>query len=283
MSGPAVPPLVSTDWLAARMETGNVRVLDGSWYMPAQGRDAKAEFEVSHVRGATFFDIDAIADRTRGLPHMLPTPQAFADAVGALGISNADVVVVYDGAGIFSAPRVWWTFRVFGHDRVAVLDGGLPKWRREGRPTESGPEKLRKVPFEASFRPELVRDFAAIAANLASHAELVLDARSEGRFRGIEPEPRPGLKSGHIPGSRNLPFQALIDPQTGTMRPTAELSRIFAAAGMTQGQPVATSCGSGLTAAILAFGLHLAGHKDAAVYDGSWSEWGAKPDAPVER
>jgi thiosulfate/3-mercaptopyruvate sulfurtransferase len=279
----AVPALVSTDWLAARLETGNVRVLDASWYMPAQNRDARAEYESTHIRGAAFFDIDAIADRTTSLPHMLPTPQAFAEAVGALGISNADVVVVYDGAGVFSAPRVWWTFRVFGHDRVAVLDGGLPKWRLEGRPTESGPSKLRKVPFEASVRPELVRDFKAVAANLITKAEILLDARSEGRFRGAEPEPRPGLKGGHIPGSRNLPFQALIDAKTGTMRPASELQKIFIAAGVSPNTPVTATCGSGLTAAILAFGLYLIGHGDAAVYDGSWSEWGGRPEAPVDR
>jgi thiosulfate/3-mercaptopyruvate sulfurtransferase len=212
---------------------------------------------------------------------MLPTPGEFAAAVGALGIGNDDTVIVYDGAGIFSAPRVWWTFRVFGHDKAAVLDGGLPKWRREGRPIETGLARLKPAHFDARFRPELVRDFAAMMANLANRRELVLDARSEGRFTAQEPEPRPGLKGGHIPGSRNLPFQALIDPATGTMRPVADLAHIFAAAGIGASQPVTASCGSGLTAAILAFGLHLIG-REAAVYDGSWSEWGAKPEAPVE-
>lgn len=278
----AAPPLVSTDWLAARLQ-GNVRVLDASWYMPAQQRDAKAEFAAGHIPSAAFFDIDAIADTSSSLPHMLPTPEAFADAVGKLGIGNDDTVVIYDGAGVFSAPRAWWTFRVFGHDNVAVLDGGLPKWRREGRPTESGPMKRRTVPFTASFRPELVRDFAAVSANIESKAAQVLDARSEGRFHGTEPEPRPGLKGGHIPGSRSLPFQMLIDPASGTMKPAPELAKIFIAAGISPNSPVITSCGSGLTAAILAYGLFLTGHVDAAVYDGSWSEWGGRDDAPVER
>jgi thiosulfate/3-mercaptopyruvate sulfurtransferase len=283
MNDDAPPPLVTTDWLAARMEVGNVRVLDASWYLPAQNRDAKAEYAAAHIRGAAFFDIDAIADRTSSLPHMLPTPQDFGKAVGALGVSNADTVVIYDGAGIFSAPRAWWTFRVFGHDNVAVLDGGLPKWLREGRPMESGPAKCRTVPFTASYRPELVRDFAAVSENLRSHIAQVLDARSEGRFKGTEPEPRPGLKGGHIPGSRNLPFQALIDPKTGTMKPREELAEIFVAAGISPNSQVITSCGSGLTAAILAYGLFLIGHIDAAVYDGSWSEWGGRDDAPVDR
>lgn len=283
MTQSAIPPLVSTDWLAERMPLGDVRVLDASWYMPAQQRDAKAEYHAHHIQGAVFFDIDAVADTASGLPHMLPTPHAFAHAVGSLGIGNADTVVIYDGTGIFSAPRVWWTFRVFGHDRVAVLDGGLPKWRREGKPTESGPTKCRSVPFTATLRPELVRDFAAMTANLQNNRDVVLDARSPGRFAATEPEPRPGLAGGHIPGSRNLPFQALIDPDSGTMRAPDELMKIFVAAGVSPTTPVTATCGSGLTAAIIAFALFLIGHRDAAVYDGSWSEWGAKAGAPIER
>ena len=277
-----LPPLVSTDWLAERLGRSDLKILDASWYMPAQNRDAQAEYAASHIPGAMFFDIDRIADTASSLPHMLPSPADFAAAVGALGIGNEDDVVIYDGAGVFAAPRVWWTFRVFGHSRVAVLDGGLPKWRRENRPLESNLATPMPKNFRASPRPKLVRDVAAMRENVASQKELVLDARSEGRFKGSEPEPRPGLKGGHIPHSRNLPFQALIDPTSGTMKPADELRALFAAAGVTAKQRVTASCGSGLTAAILAFGLYLTGRDDAAIYDGSWSEWGALPDAPVE-
>jgi len=277
-----LPPLVSTDWLAERLGRSDLKILDASWYMPAQNRDAQAEYAAAHIPGAMFFDIDRIADTESSLPHMLPSPANFGAAVGALGVGNEDDVVIYDGAGIFAAPRVWWTFRVFGHSRVAVLDGGLPKWRRENRPLESGPLTPTPKNFRASPRPKLVRDAAAMRENIASEKELVLDARSEGRFKGSEPEPRPGLKGGHIPHSRNLPFQALVDPASGTMKPADELRAIFANAGVTAKQRVTASCGSGLTAAILAFGLYLTGRDDAAIYDGSWSEWGALPDAPVE-
>lgn len=277
-----LPPLVSTDWLAERLGRSDLKILDASWYMPAQNRDAQAEYAAAHIPGATFFDIDRIADTESSLPHMLPAPTDFGAAVGALGIGNEDEIVIYDGAGIFAAPRVWWTFRVFGHSRVAVLDGGLPKWQREGRPLEAGTPTPTPKNFRASPRPKLVRDAAAMRENIATQKELVLDARSEGRFKGSEPEPRPGLKGGHIPQSRNLPFQALIDPANGTMKPADELRALFAGAGVTAKQRVTASCGSGLTAAILAFGLYLTGRDDAAIYDGSWSEWGALPDAPIE-
>ncbi|MFN4282085.1 MAG: 3-mercaptopyruvate sulfurtransferase [Alphaproteobacteria bacterium] len=279
-----LPPLVSTDWLADRLGRPDLKILDGSWHMPAQNRDAKAEFAAARLPGARFFDIDAIADTASSLPHMLPAPADFGAAVGALGIGNEDDVVIYDSVGIFAAPRVWWTFRAFGHSRVAVLDGGLPKWRRENRPLETGAVVAAPTPknFRASPREKLVRDAAAMRDNIDSQKELVLDARSEGRFKGVEPEPRAGLKGGHIPRSRNLPFQALIDGASGTMKPAEDLRAIFAAAGVTAKQRVTASCGSGLTAAILAFGLYLTGRDDVAVYDGSWSEWGALPDAPIE-
>ena len=277
------PPLVSTDWLAARLDNPDLKILDASWYMPAQARDAQAEYAAAHIPGAMFFDIDRITDTASSLPHMLPLPANFGAAVGALGIGNEDDIVIYDGAGIFAAPRVWWSFRVFGHSRVAVLDGGLPKWKRENRPLETGPVTPAAKNFRANPRIKLVRDAVAMRENVASEKELVLDARSEGRFKGTEPEPRPGLKGGHIPHSRNLPFQALIDPASGTMKPADELRAIFANAGVTAKQRVTTSCGSGLTAAILAFGLYLTGRDDVAIYDGSWSEWGALPDAPIEK
>lgn len=277
-----LPPLVSTDWLAERLGRPDLKTLDASWYMPAQNRDSQAEYAAAHIPGAMFFDIDRIADTESGLPHMLPSPADFGAAVGALGIGNEDDIVIYDGAGIFAAPRVWWTFRVFGHSRVAVLDGGLPKWKRENRPLESNPVTPRPKNFRANPRPKLVRDAAAMRDNISSQRELVLDARSEGRFKGSEPEPRPGLKGGHIPHSRNLPFQALIDPASGTMKPADQLRALFAAAGVTAKQRVTASCGSGLTAAILAFGLYLSGRDDTAIYDGSWSEWGALPDVPIE-
>ncbi|HEU0070364.1 MAG TPA: 3-mercaptopyruvate sulfurtransferase [Alphaproteobacteria bacterium] len=277
-----LPPLVSTDWLAERLGRPDLKILDASWYMPAQARDAKAEYAAAHLPGAQFFDIDAVADASSGLPHMLPSPAEFGAAVGALGIGNEDDVVIYDGAGIFAAPRVWWTFRAFGHSRVAVLDGGLPKWKAENRPLETGPAKEPVAKnFRADPRPKLVRDAAAMRDNVNSQRELVLDARSEGRFKGIEPEPRAGLKGGHIPGSRNLPFQAVID--NGRMKSADELRGIFANAGVTAKQRVTASCGSGLTAAILAFGLYLTGRDDVAVYDGSWSEWGALDGAPIEK
>lgn len=277
-----LPPLVSTDWLAERLGRLDLKILDASWYMPAQARDAKAEFAAGHMPGAQFFDIDAVADASSGLPHMLPSPAEFGAAVGALGIGNEDDVVIYDGAGIFAAPRVWWTFRAFGHSRVAVLDGGLPKWKAENRPLETGAAK-EPMPknFRADPRPKLVRDAAAMRDNIGSQKELVLDARSEGRFKGAEPEPRAGLKGGHIPHSRNLPFQSVID--NGKMKSADELRAVFAAAGVTPKQRVTASCGSGLTAAILAFGLYLTGRDDVAVYDGSWSEWGALDGAPIEK
>ena len=274
--------LVSTDWLATHLRDATLRVLDGSWHMPQAKRDPRAEFVAAHIPGAAFFDIDGIADHTTSLPHMLPTPTAFADAVGALGVGAGDRVVVYDTRGVVSAARVWWTFRAFGHDDVAVLDGGLPKWKAEGRPLESGDAKPERRAFRATPRPPLVRDFAAMRDNVTTRAEQVLDARSAGRFAATEPEPRAGLRGGHIPGSLSLPSDTLLRPD-GTLLPPGELRKRFEAAGVDFDRPVTTTCGSGITASVLAFALHVLGHSRVAVYDGSWTEWGGRNDTPVER
>jgi thiosulfate/3-mercaptopyruvate sulfurtransferase len=278
--------LVSTEWLAAQLarpQSGHsrVRVLDGSWHMPHLERDPRREFEEGHIPGAAFFDIDGIADRSTSLPHMLPSAAQFARQVGELGISNRDLVVVYDVRGVVSAARVWWTFRAMGHDRVAVLDGGLRKWKAEGRLVETGPAKVAPARFRAHLRRAIVRNLEQVRRNIGTRREQVLDARSRGRFAGTEPEPRAGLRGGHIPGSLNLPYDALYQPD-GTMLPPEELRQAFAASGVNPARPVATTCGSGITASVLALGLHLIGHRKVAVYDGSWTEWAGHPDTPVE-
>jgi thiosulfate/3-mercaptopyruvate sulfurtransferase len=276
-----IDPVVSTEWLAKHLGARHLRVLDGSWHMPQLQRDPRAEFAAAHIPGAAFFDIDAIADHATGLPHMLPGPEAFAAAVGALGVGSGDRVVVYDVRGVVSAARVWWTFRALGHDAVAVLDGGLRKWRAEGRPVESGAATPPARVFTAHQRPELVRDLEAMRANVTSRAAQVLDARSAGRFAGTEPEPRPGLRGGHIPGSLNLPNETLYQPD-GTLKSVADLRTTFDACGVDLDKPVVTSCGSGVTASVLALALYLLGRRGVAVYDGSWSEWGGRADTQVE-
>jgi thiosulfate/3-mercaptopyruvate sulfurtransferase len=273
--------LVSTEWLAAHLMDPRVRVLDGTWHMPQLQRDPRREFEEAHIPGAVFFDIDGIADRASSLPHMLPGAAQFARQVAGLGISNADVVVVYDARGVISAARVWWTFRAFGHDRVAVLDGGLRKWRAEGRPVESGAAAPAPRRFTARLRPSLVRDLEQMRRNVGSRREQTLDARSRGRFAGTEPEPRAGLRGGHIPGSLNLPYDMLYGPDAKLL-PLEGLRQAFAAAGVDLRKPVVTTCGSGITASVLALGLHVIGHKKVAVYDGSWTEWAGRSDTPVE-
>ena len=274
-------PLVSTEWLAARLGHPRLVVLDGSWHMPQLKRDAREEFAAAHLPGARFFDIDAIADQRTSLPHMLPAAPQFAEQVGALGIGTGDLVVVYDTRGVISAARVWWTFRAMGHDRVAVLDGGLPLWRAEGRPVESGHRAAGPRRLKARLRPALVRTLEQMRDNLEAPREQVLDARSRGRFAGTEPEPRAGLRGGHIPKSLNLPYDAMYRPD-GTLLPREELRRRFESSGLDLERPVVTTCGSGVTASVLALGLHAIGTKAVAVYDGSWSEWGSHPDTPVE-
>jgi thiosulfate/3-mercaptopyruvate sulfurtransferase len=283
MAGYAHPEsLVETAWLARHLSDPDLRVADATYFLPSQGRNARSEYEARHIPGAVFFDIDEIADTDNPLPHMLPSPEKFASRMRKLGIGDGNRVVVYDAHGLMSATRAWWMLRVFGHPDVALLNGGLPKWLAEGRPVEDGPPTPRERHFTARLDHSQVRDKAQMMANLKTGREQVLDARASGRFTGREPELWPGRRSGHIPGSRNLPFTDLLNPTDKTLLPAAELSAKFRQAGIDLKKPVVTSCGSGVTATVLSFGLHLIGHRDVAVYDGSWAEWGLPGDTPVE-
>jgi thiosulfate/3-mercaptopyruvate sulfurtransferase len=274
--------LFSTEWLATHLDHPDLVVLDGSFKLPGVTPVAAEDFATRHIPKARFFDIDAIADHAVALPHMLPSDEDFEQHARALGISNDSIVVVYDTPGLMSAGRVWWTFRTFGHHKVAVLNGGLRKWIAEGRPLTGAVTPFAVGSFQARFNPDAVRSKAQVLGNITSRAEQVIDARSATRFAAIEKEARPGLRSGHIPGSLNLPFTALTHPQTGELLDTAAIKKAFEAAGLDLSRPVIASCGSGVTAGALAFGLHLAGKDDVAIYDGSWTEWGQPGDTPVE-
>lgn len=283
MPGYAHPEsLVETAWLARHLSDPDLRVADATYFLPSQGKNARAEFEAQHIPGAVFFDIDEIADTDNPLPHMLPSPEKFASRMRKLGIGDGNRVVVYDAHGLMSATRAWWMLRVFGHPDVALLNGGLPKWLAEGRPVEDGPARPRERHFTARLDHSQVRDKAQMMANLKTGREQVLDARASGRFAGREPELWPGRRSGHIPGSRNLPFTDLLNPTDKTLLSATGLSARFRQAGIDLKKPVVTSCGSGVTATVLGFGLHLIGHRDVAVYDGSWAEWGLPGETPVE-
>jgi thiosulfate/3-mercaptopyruvate sulfurtransferase len=274
--------LVTTDWLAANLDAPDLRVVDATYYLPMQGKNARAEYEARHIPGAVFFDIDEVADETSALPHMLPSPEKFAARMRKLGIGDGNRVVAYDSNNLMGSARVWWTLRVFGHKDTAVLDGGLVKWLAEGRPVNDDAPLPRERHFTARFDRSLVRDKEQLLLNLESRREQVLDARPAGRFHAREPEVWPGRRSGHIPGSLNLPFLELIDPAAKTLLPADRLLAKFRDAKLDFGKPVVTSCGSGITAAVLAFALHLCGHRDVAVYDGSWAEWGLPGETPVE-
>ncbi len=273
--------LVTTDWLADNLDNPGVVVLDGTYHLPTAKRDAAAEYAEKHIPGAIRFDIDDICDPDDPLPHMMPTPALFAEKVSALGISNDHRVVVYDVYGLQSAARTWWMFRVFGHDNVSVLNGGLPKWEAENRAVTSETKPRATTDFKASFRPELVRSIDDIRRTVDDGGAQIIDVRSAGRFTAAEPEPRAGMRSGHMPGAVNLPYTDILDPAFREFKSPEEITEHLKAAKIDTGGPIITSCGSGVTACAVSLALFLVGKEDVAVYDGSWSEWGGRQDTPI--
>ncbi len=274
--------LVSTNWLADHLKDPDLRIIDASWHMPGSGRDARAEYNAAHIPGARFFDLDEISDTRSALPHMAPPPEKFISRMRAMGIGDGHQVVVYDTHGLFSAARVWWTFRLMGKMDVAVLDGGFPKWQAEGRPIEDMPPILRDRHITVQRQAHLVRDVTQVAAAAKLGDHEIIDARPAARFRGEEPEPRPGLRSGHIPGARNVPMKSLLN-EDGTMKSPDDLRGVFQWAGVDLSKPAITTCGSGVTAAVISLALERIGKHDHSLYDGSWAEWGMYDDLKVEK
>lgn len=274
--------LVETDWLASRLDDPHVKVLDASYHLPGTGRDAETEFSQRHIPGAMLFDIEDVRNRDIPLPHMLPDADQFGEQMGTLGLSNDDLIVIYDVHGIRTSPRAWWTFRVFGHDNVAILNGGLPKWVNERRPVSDDIADPPRKTFRATLNRALVRDIDQMLANQESRQELVVDARPAGRFVGTMPEPREGLRGGHMPGSVSLPVEHFIDETTKTFVPADAIQAALANQRIDYRQPVVTTCGSGVAACLISLGFYLVGNDSVPVYDGSWSEWGARDDTPVE-
>jgi thiosulfate/3-mercaptopyruvate sulfurtransferase len=279
MTAPTSRWLVTTDWLAAKLGSADVVPVDGSFFLPAQKRDAETEFLAGHIPGAVRFDLDAISDHANPLPHMLPGAEQFARDVGALGIAETDTIVVYDGAGMFSSPRVWWTFRLFGAEKVFVLEGGMPKWKAEGRPLETGAAKRAARTFRAGKPPAIVAALADVQAALKNKSAQVVDSRPGERFRGEAPEPRPGVRPGHIPGSLSVPSSTFIE--NGRLLPPDKIKAALVAGGVDLDKPVISSCGSGVAAAALWLALDAIGKPPLSLYDGSWSEWGTRNDLPA--
>ena len=279
MANPSSRWLKSTEWLAGKLGDDKVVVVDGSYYLTTENRNAKEEYLKAHIPGAVFFDINAIADRETDLPHMLPGPDQFGAALSALGISENDTIVVYDGKGLYSAPRVWWTLRIFGAKDVFILDGGMPTWKAEGRPTEAGEIKRAPRTFKAEMDTGAVAMVSDVQMALNNEDVQVIDARSAGRFAGTEPEPRKGLRGGHMPGALNVPFTEIVE--NGRLAAPEKIAAAFAKGGVDTDKPMITSCGSGVTAVVLALGLDAIGKKLPRVYDGSWTEWASHADLPV--